>query len=258
MTRIRPVAGSRADLHADAAAGRDHDPAAELSAPRNLPADTVHVWCLDLDELVLPDGGDCLDAQERQRAARLQHAADRRRHRAAHCALRHILAGCTGQEPAALRTERRCPRCGPSPHGKPVWSAGAGRAAVDVNLSHSDHIAMVAVARAPLSVGIDVERVRAGIRWATVLADPDAGSGLSDQDGTRIWTRLEAVGKAAGTGMADRPVLGGAQPGGWTAASVPALGGGWSVRDLAAPQGFVAALAVDALPANRTVTVTLC
>lgn len=242
MTRIRPVPVSRTDL---------------LAGPGDRPADTVHVWCLDLDELVLPDGGDCLDEQERQRNARLRPEADRRRHRAAHCAVRHILAGCTGQEPAALRVERHCPRCGPSPHGKPVWSAGAGRAVLDVSLSHSEHIAMVAVARAPLSVGIDVERVRGGIRWATVLSDAgtDTGHGLSDRDGTRIWTRLEAVGKAAGTGMVDPPRLGEVRPDGWTAASVPALPGGWSVRDLAAPQGFVAALAVEALPEHRTVTV---
>lgn len=211
----------------------------------------IHVWCLDLDELVLPDGGDCLDTRERQRAAGLGRAADRRRHRAAHCAMRHILAGCTGQEPAALRVERRCPRCGPSPHGKPEWYAGADRVAFDVNMSHSEHIAMVAVARAPLPVGIDVERVRAGIRWDTVLPAPYAGH-LSDRDGTRIWSRLEAVGKAAGTGMADPPQLGDAGPGGWTVASVPALRGAWSVRDLAAPPGFVAALAVERPPVRNT------
>ncbi|MET8419243.1 4'-phosphopantetheinyl transferase family protein [Streptomyces sp. NPDC005134] len=244
MTRIRPEVGHRT---------RDADPV--LSGPRDLPADTVHVWCLDLDELVLPDGGDCLDAQERERAARMRFAADRRRYRAAHCALRHILADVTGQEPGALRAVRRCPRCGPSPHGKPVWSAGADRAAFEVSLSHSEHIAMVAVARAPLSVGIDVERVRAGTRWATVLSGQDPGRRLSDQEGTQIWTRLEAVGKAAGTGIVDLPRLGEVRPDGWTAASVPALSGSWSVRDLTAPQGFAAALAVDALPAHRTVTV---
>ncbi|WP_327701918.1 hypothetical protein [Streptomyces decoyicus] len=236
------------------AAGRVHDPAPVLSVLPGLPPDAVHVWCLDLDDVVLPDGGDCLDAQERQRTARLHHAAGRRRHRAAHCTLRHLLAGCTGEEPATLRVERRCPRCGPSPHGKPVWSDGAGRTAFDVSLSHSEHLAMVAVARAPLSVGIDVERVRTGIRWATVLRDPGAER-LSDEDGTRMWTRHEAVGKAAGTGMAELPRLGGTRPDGWTAASVPALRGGWSVRDLAAPPGFAAALAVGAPPAHRTVTV---
>ncbi|MFI1445274.1 4'-phosphopantetheinyl transferase family protein [Streptomyces fructofermentans] len=223
------------------------DPAA-VPPPPGLRTGVVHLWYLELDELELPDGGDCLDGDERRRASRLQRAVDRRRYRAAHCALRHILAGYTGEAPAELRFHRFCPRCGPAVHGKPIWAVDSGQVALDVSLSHSDQVAMVAVCRPPLAVGVDVERVRAGVNWSAVLVDDGSGPHLADREGTQVWTRLEAVGKAAGTGVVDLPRIGELRPDGWADARVPGVPGVWFVRAVEAPEGFAAALAVNDLP----------
>ncbi|WP_326786382.1 4'-phosphopantetheinyl transferase family protein [Streptomyces sp. NBC_00151] len=214
----------------------------------DLPAGVVHLWYLGLDTLELPDGGDCLGADERQRARRLQRAVDRRRYRAAHCALRHLLAGYTGEEPAALAFHRFCPRCGPAVHGKPIWAVGSGQVALDVSLSHSEETAIVALCRPPLTVGVDVERVRAGVNWSAVLSEGANGPVRTDREGTQAWTRLEAVGKAAGTGVVDPPLLGAELPNGWASATVPDVPGVWFVRAIEAPAGFTASLAVNDRP----------
>ncbi|MFC9284890.1 4'-phosphopantetheinyl transferase family protein [Streptomyces collinus] len=225
------------------------------AVPRlHLRTGVVHLWYLELDELELPDGGDCLDGDERQKARRLQRAVDRRRYRAAHCALRHILAGYTGESPAGLRFHRFCPRCGPAVHGKPVWAVDTGRLALDVSLSHSEQVAMVAVCRPPLAVGVDVEQVRTGVNWSAVLSGGAGGPQLSDLDGTQAWTRLEAVGKAAGTGVVDLPDVGEPGQDGWADARVPGVPGVWFVRAVEAPEGFAAALAVNDVPAGGTRT----
>ncbi|MEU3554842.1 4'-phosphopantetheinyl transferase family protein [Streptomyces fragilis] len=225
-------------------------PAQGPPVPPDLPPGVVHLWYLGLDDLELPDGGDCLDAGERQRARRMQRAVDRRRYRAAHCALRHLLAAYTGEEPAALTFHRFCPRCGPAVHGKPVWAAYSGRVALDVSLSHSEETAIVALCRPPLVVGVDVERVREGVNWSAVLSGAVDGTVRTDLEGTQAWTRLEAVGKAAGTGVVDPPRLGAEGTGGWAEATVPGVQGLWLVRALQAPEGFAASLAVNDRPAG--------
>lgn len=230
------------------------EPPATSAPPPELRTGVVHLWYLELDELELPDGGDCLDADERQRARRLQRPVDRRRYRAAHCALRHVLAGYTGQSPGALRFHRFCPRCGPSVHGKPIWAVDSDRVALDVSLSHSEQVAVIAVCRPPLAVGVDVEQVRTGVNWSAVLSDGGTGPQLSDRDGTQAWTRLEAVGKAAGTGVVDLPRVGEPRADGWADARVPGVPGVWFVRAVEAPDGYAAALAVNDLPSGGTRT----
>lgn len=246
----------------------------------------VHVWYVDLDGAA-PAGSDaaaCLDAAERGRADRFVRDVDRRRFRAAHCAFRHLVAGYLGCPAAAVVLSRQCPHCGHPEHGKPAVSDPAGARPVDVSLSHSDGLGAVAVARRPLQVGIDVERRRAGVDWAGILtavgaraaatvaadpaapADPAGAAGAAavggdpTQDGFEQWTRLEAVGKAAGTGIIRTPRLGPPDAAGWAPAELPAAPAAadhspaagpssWWVCTLDPPDGYAAALAVSEVPA---------
>jgi 4'-phosphopantetheinyl transferase len=241
----------------------------------------VHVWYVDLDGDP-PAGSDaaaCLDAAERARADRFVREVDRRRFRASHCAFRHLLAGYLGCPAAAVGYSRRCDHCGHPEHGKPVATDPAGGRPVDVSFSHSDGLGALAVARLPLGVGVDVERRRPNVDWAGILAavhDTPAGPPADPQpdpatdpathpatdpapvDGFERWTRLEAVGKAAGTGIVRTPRLGEPDAAGWAPAELPpgkarddhpaSPASCWWVRRLDPPEGYAAALAASEVP----------
>ena len=207
----------------------------------------VHVWYVDLDGVPPVDGAGCLDASERDRADRFYRERDRRRFRASHCAFRHLVAGYLGCAPGAVRISRQCAHCGDPEHGKPAVTGPAGVRPAEVSASHGDALGAVAVARPPLEVGVDVERRRPGVDWAGILPDPAPGEPPGDPFDR--WTRLEAVAKAAGTGIVTMPRLTGPAADGWGPAEVPGTGRGWQVRSLAAPDGYAAALAVSRIPA---------
>lgn len=121
-------------------------------------------------------------------------------------------------------------------HGKPRLAAGGP----EFNLSHSGELALVAVS-AGHAVGVDVERVEAD-RDPVALAEralgPDdvlavraAAPAERDLVFHRRWVRHEARLKCLGIGIFSE-----------TRVETAAL----KVRDLEAPPGYVAALAVDA------------
>lgn len=164
-------------------------------------ADEVHVWLVpdERSEHVLADLLGVLDDGERQRAAAYRSADDRRHFVVAHGAVRHIVAGRTGAAASGIRWVR-------GPHGKPEL-AGAG-AGVQVNLSHSGDVAMVAVT-ASRPVGVDVQRIvphldavamarryfpPAEAESVRAAPDPETRSALF----ARLWSRKEALVKAHG------------------------------------------------------------
>jgi 4'-phosphopantetheinyl transferase len=225
------------------------------------------VWYYDLDDPPPADGGSCLDPAERERAARFYRERDGLRFRAAHCAFRHLVAGYLGCDPAAVTITRECAHCGDPRHGKPMVAG-----LIEVNASHSDALGALAVALPPLRLGMDVERHRPNVNWAGILPDPAAAE--PPNDGFEQWTRLEAVAKAAGTGIVRMPRLSAPGPDGWAPAAfptnpdgpagpdspagpagshgparLPAGGPDWRVRSLAPPEGYAAALAVSSVPA---------
>jgi 4'-phosphopantetheinyl transferase len=212
--------------------------------PELLPGQ-VHVWFYDLDAPAGGDGGGCLDAAEQAKAERLYRERDRQRYRAAHCAFRHLVGGYLGCAPAEVVISRECAHCGDGKHGKPAVAGPSGRL-IEVNASHSDALGALAVALPPLRLGVDVECRRPGVDWAGILpaADPPPADGFAE------WTRLEAAGKAAGTGITRMPRLAPAAGGGWVPAVFPDRRGEWQVRSLAAPDGYAAALAASAVPAG--------
>ena len=138
-------------------------------------------------------------ASERERAARFKRPGDRGRFLAARGALRRILAGYLHCDPHTISFS----------HGK--W----GKPSVEgsslcFNLSHSDALALVAVAHGRL-VGVDVERKREiadldGL--ATRICSPRERLELeamtpSDRQGAflAMWTRKEALAKMTGEGV---------------------------------------------------------
>jgi 4'-phosphopantetheinyl transferase len=171
-----------------------------------LGAHDVHVWRVPLDEDARADSyWSLLSDEERRRAARFVRDIHRRRFVVAHGALRSILADYVGAEPTALDFVSGA-------HGKPALRDPTGRPPVEFNLSHSDDLALVAVARA-LAVGVVLERWSEGVEHLE-LAERFFSPGerralralahaphLIEAGFFAAWTRKEAYLKATGHGI---------------------------------------------------------
>lgn len=164
------------------------------------------VWRIDLDAGLPTAWRGWLSADERARAARKVRPDDRRRYEVAHAALRFLLGEAVGASPPTIEL-----RAGP--FGKPRL---VGPSACSFSLSHSDGVALVAIASG-CAVGIDVERRRT-VPDAIELADEHFASserdelvqqGASARDDVflRTWTRKEACLKAIGYGLSIAPAL---------------------------------------------------
>jgi len=195
---------------------------------------TVEVWLVDAARAPEP-AEILLDDAEEARLATIRHAADRRRFTVAHSAVRRIAAGRLGVPPAEIR-----------------WILGRnGKPSLDghrlqVNLSHSGDLVMVAVAEAR-AVGVDLQQVLPGLD-ATAMANrfyTPQEAALVERGGhdvfATLWARKEAVVKAAGDRLPrclSVPVAG-AQP-----RTVTHEGAEYRLADLPAPNGFRAAVAL--------------
>jgi 4'-phosphopantetheinyl transferase len=198
-----------------------------------------------------------LDDMERGRARRFIRRTDRHRFILAHAALRLFLAGCLGAGPAMVRYEGGV-------SGKPRLAAGL--APLEFNLSHSEELALMAVAR-QRAVGVDVERLRdvpEALGIADVYFSRQEREELHSLQRSerreaffRCWTRKEAVTKASGEGLGT-PIDSFEVD--LTAASTSALNRDtgrreeevrWCVRDLQSPRGYAAAGAVEAADSAR-------
>ncbi|WP_031509824.1 4'-phosphopantetheinyl transferase superfamily protein [Streptomyces megasporus] len=186
--------------------------------------------------------GAVLSEEERARCAAFVHEADRDRYRVAHTALRVELAALLGTDPAAVPLTREpCPLCG-GPHGRPAVPGNP----VHFSLSHTGDVVLLAFDDAP--VGVDVE----GIPTAAVVAEtvralhpreraeigalPSADRPVAF---ARCWTRKEAYLKGTGTGLGEEPSV--TYVG---SLAVPAEVPGWTLTDVEAPDGYLAAVAV--------------
>lgn len=163
------------------------------------------LWCLSM--AVSAERRSALAAtlarSEEERMAAFRMAAPRERFVASRGLLRETLARYTGAPPAAIRF---CTGA----YGKPAL-ADEPDDGLRFNLSHSDDLLLIAVARGH-EVGVDLERVRPilGMRQiaATLLtaieqdaldrAPPEQRDALF----TQLWTRHEAITKGEGCGLA--------------------------------------------------------
>ncbi|MER5948687.1 4'-phosphopantetheinyl transferase superfamily protein [Streptomyces sp. NPDC001904] len=212
------------------------------------PRDRARLWLVRTDGLPEDGAGSgtgVLDKDETRRAAGFRFARHRVRYVAAHLALRGILGERLGCPPGAVRFVREpCPECG-GPHGRP---AVADTPDLHFSLSHSGDLALVALA--PVPVGADVEELPsadAAQDLVTVL-HPRERAELDALDATpghraalgRAWVRKEAYLKGLGTGLAraaDLDYVG-------TLPDAPGAPGGWTLRDVPVPDGYLAAVAI--------------
>ncbi|WP_030419825.1 4'-phosphopantetheinyl transferase superfamily protein [Streptomyces sp. SCSIO 75703] len=195
------------------------------------------------DERTLRDARELLDAEERDRARAFRHDRDRTAYVVAHAALRDVLGVLLGLPAEALPLAREpCAGCG-GPHGRPVLRTPG----VHFSLSHSGDLVLVALAPAP--VGVDVEglatdRAVLGARSALHPAEAEELALLPAHGRpaafTRAWVRKEAYLKGLGTGLVRDPALDYVGTGPLPA--TPAAG--WSLRDVAVPAGYAAAVAL--------------
>jgi 4'-phosphopantetheinyl transferase len=191
------------------------------------PIAEIHVWTARLDAAPWPPASK-LPRGERERAERQLRAEKRRRWVASRWALRGVLAGYLGEDPAGIEL-----RTGGG--GKPEL-APAGRR-LRFNLSHSADLALVTVARGQ-EVGVDVERIeprRDVLALARRALGPAATAALARAPARArpaafhaAWTRHEATAKCLGAGV-----------------GMPLPHGAVTVADLDAGSGFAAALAVS-------------
>ncbi|WDO09728.1 4'-phosphopantetheinyl transferase superfamily protein [Streptomyces murinus] len=207
--------------------------------------DQVHLWHIDLDRS--PSGLEtALGPVESARLAGYTHASARARHTAAHAALRRLLGAALGLAPAEVPIRR-------SLLGKPELATTDSP--LHFSLAHARGHALIALSTGR-AVGVDLDHVRAGFpleafvrRWfpapeqALLLARPPAERPLLFLE---LWTRKEALVKAAGARMA---VGVGQEVGAPGATSVlrvrrPSLRGTWTVRNVASPSGGSAAVAL--------------
>lgn len=168
----------------------------------------VHLWHCDLDSRPsTTEVAELLSADERDRSDRFHQTVDAGRFVAARLFVRRILAAYTGIEPAALRFVSR-------PGGKPALNPGSPSAGLDFNLAHSGNRATMAIA-AGAAVGVDLELIRplddlpaiAG----EIMTDDELRDFLALAADSRLeafyglWTRKEALLKAAATGFGADP-----------------------------------------------------
>jgi 4'-phosphopantetheinyl transferase len=217
--------------------------------------DEVHVWRAHIDV-----GGEhlagfwsTLSEDERARAFRFHFETDRRRFVAARGFLRAILARYLKCAAGQLRFTYGA-------NGKPALPATTAAAfALQFNLSHSDALALYAVASGR-EVGVDVERIR-----HDVAAEDIAGRFFSPREAACLralpasarveaffngWTRKEAYIKAKGTGLSlpldsfDVSLPPGVQPALLRTSPDAAEADRWSLHALRPGAGFTAALVV--------------
>ncbi|WP_282703689.1 4'-phosphopantetheinyl transferase superfamily protein [Streptomyces sp. CC219B] len=209
----------------------------------------TEVWFVDGESGGVGDGGPLLGVlgpEERRRASEMREAADRATYRAAHVGLRLLVGGVLGVAPAEVAFIREpCPGCGLA-HGRPAVVGGS----VHFSLSHCERYAMIALS--PVRVGADLERIPAGRAADAVVAAlhpreraelralcaADRGRELA-----RVWTRKEAYLKGLGIGLGRDVGLD------YVGTARPAIAG-WRLREVAAPEGYFAAVAEEEEPAG--------
>lgn len=213
-----------------------------------LSARTVHVWTIDPDvsPTVATTLAGVLDERERARSTALRDPCQRRAFRTTRGALRVILGAYRGTAPARLRLRT-------GRWGKPELADGCG---LRFSLTHAGTEVLLAVTGGARDVGVDVERGRPGSTaeaLATRYFPPceaalvtSAAPELRMDTYLRLWTRKEACVKAAGARLALGLGLPVAGESGVRLVTDPTgrLPAPWLVRDLDAPAGYRAAVAM--------------
>ena len=167
----------------------------ERSAPATA---RVHAVERDRDEKEVAAHGGVLTADELLRAGRMKSPQGRAHAVVARAELRTLLARELGRKPEALVFAA-------GPHGKPRLDDES--AGVRFNLSHSGDLALIAIARGGIEVGVDLEEIRPradlkGVaRRVFTQAERDAVEAGGETAFYRHWVAKEAFVKATGRGI---------------------------------------------------------
>jgi 4'-phosphopantetheinyl transferase len=174
-----------------------------------LAAGEVHVWSVHLDatDEYIRHVEPSLSADERQRAGSFRFHRHRARFVARRAALRALLADY-------LRVTVKDVTFIYGPNGKPALAPGYGDQRLSFNLSHSAHLAVIAVAL-DRAIGIDVEIIKPVVDFDAIasrfftarenIALHAVPPAERLQAFFNCWTRKEAVVKASGEGLS-RPL----------------------------------------------------
>lgn len=207
----------------------------------------VDVWRVDLRAVAWRRLERRLSVEESRRAGRFRFARHRRRFAVSRVALRSLLGAAAGLAPEKIRYRT-------GPRGKPTL-ADADAGAIRFNLSRSGDLALIALTHGR-EVGVDVEAVSVHpeadavarsyfaaeeVAFVAVGRDPDRA-----RDFLRVWTRKEAVLKAAGTGLVEEMARFSVLPcaPGWTRVRVASTFDGL-LREVDVDRAYVAALALQ-------------
>lgn len=206
--------------------------------------DTVDLWQWDLDDPCWDCHDRILNAQERERASRFHGTVLQQRSRRCKTVLRLILARY--REGAAADIVFTY-----GDFGKP----GLAGSAVHFNLSHCDHLTLLAVSTAPLGVDIEAQRrprveIDSLLDWVCHPEEKRRLLSLGETERCtafyRLWTQKEAYCKALGDGL--QKSLTAIQLIAWTGDTFRVLDAegsqavGLFVHSLPAPPGYLASL----------------
>lgn len=175
------------------------------SQPPALARDAIHVWRASVPDEAYADQRLrwALGDDERTRAEHFRFSRDRDRFVFRRAMMKLVLAQYLGVDVLELRFDRG--RC-----GKPTLAPPFDRADLQFNLSHSNGMVLLAIAR-NREVGVDVECIRPDVEIEQiarlVFSDREASAltalHASDRPGAffACWTRKEAFAKATGQGL---------------------------------------------------------
>ena len=194
-----------------------------------------------------------LSADEWERAHRFVIERDRRRFIVCRGVLRSILGRYLGAVPSSLRFRY-------SPHGKPALSSVSGEHPLRFSVSHAEDTALYGVTL-QRGIGVDIESVRAEFAGddiaervfsrREILALRTLSPADRPQAFFRCWTRKEAYIKARGEGFSlplsrfDVSIFPDEPAALLSVSDDPQETARWSLRDLPAGPGYVAAIAVE-------------
>lgn len=225
-----------------------------IATALELPENEVHLWRIDLDAMRSNEARwqKLLSVDEAARASRFRFAADRQRYTISRGSLRTILA-------AYLATDAKGLGFSYSSKEKPSLSAAHSEKGVTFNISHSGSVVLLAFSRRR-EIGVDVEQVRVDFEVEAIAqrffsaheqqqlaALPE---GQKFETFFRCWTRKEAYIKATGDGLSlplhqfDVSIVPGNSDALIATRPDESEAGLWSLREVPAGDGYVAALCV--------------
>jgi 4'-phosphopantetheinyl transferase len=194
-------------------------------------AGEVHLWWRSLNTSEVERYEAHLSEDERERASRYAMAEHQRRFSVGRGMLRELLGRYVGDPPNTIHFVY-------GTQGKPeFWQAGDLR----FNVAHSGDWLLIGIANGS-AIGVDIEQVRPMIDMMAVARQFFSEAECNILEAARtdqqaevffaMWTRKEAILKATGEGITGLRRLGDSMA-------------GYTICELDAPQGYLAALAVQ-------------